>query len=312
MATTKKRRSFLSRHPHAKRLAYTVYALLFLLLVLVFLPLRILPRRLVYWLGRLVGRTCVYPAVRLRIEANLRHAYGARMTPRRLRAIGIKSAINTTWSALDCYYLWVWWWAFRIRATVVEAVNRAPLDRALAAGTGAIVATAHYQCFEILPVYVHTMTDVGGVVARSFPSSLINWLFRRIRMLHGIPIFFDEIKGAIKALRKNGIVGILPDLHARKRLAQPALFYGKPTLTFDIHIRIAGQTGSPIIPAFLLRHKRTPWHYTMLVYEAIVVPAKPSPDTIRSCVQAVNDAIEHHIRRFPSGWIWFHNKWALW
>ncbi len=312
MATTRKRRSFLSRHPRTKRVAYTFYALLVVLLGLAVLPLRILPRRLTYWLGGIIGRTLVYPAVRPKIEMNLRHAYGTRMTPRRLRAIGLKVATNVTWSAIDCYYLWLWWCLFDVRSTVARVFNRAPLEHALAKKAGAIVVTAHYQCFDIIAVYGHTMTDTGGVIARSFPSPLINWLFRRARMLHGIPTFFDEIKGAIKALRGNGIVGILPDLHARKRLAVPARFFGKPTLTFDIHVRIAGQTRSPLIPAFLLRHRRTPWLYSMVFYDAIIVPAKPSADTILSCVQSVNDAIEHHIRRFPSGWIWFHNKWALW
>jgi KDO2-lipid IV(A) lauroyltransferase len=184
---------------------------------------------------------------------------------------------------------------------------------ALAAGTGVIVATAHYNCFEIMPVYFsRTLVRTGGVIARSFPSPFLNWLYRRARLLHDVPSFYDEIKGVIKALRLNGVVGILPDLHARKRLALPATFYGRPTLTFDIHVRVGGRLQCPIIPAFLQRHKRQPWRYTLVFYQPIHVPRDADEQTIRAITQRINDIFEYHVRRWPSGWIWFHNKWALW
>jgi len=313
MPGVKRKRSFLSRHPRLKCAVYTVYGLLFVLGWLLTLPLRLLPKRVTYWLGRCVAVALVYPRLERKINLNLEYVYGSRMTPRRARALGLKSVINAVWSALDCYYLWIWWWQSDIRRIVERAFNREPLDRAIAQGRGVIVVTGHYHCFELMPVYVRKVVHSdGGVIPRSFPAPLLNWLYGRLRMMHNIPSFFDDVKGVVRALRAGGVVGILPDLHARKRLGVPALFYGKPTLTLDIHVRIASQLGCPIIPAFMMRHRRIPWQYSIVFYAPIAVPRKAGAEVIAGTTQTINDLIEWHLRRYPGGWIWFHNKWGLW
>ncbi len=312
-ARPKKRRSFLSRHPRLKRIVYTGYGALFVPLLVLSVPLRILPRGVVYALARRVAWLVVAPFLRGKITRNLYFAYGARMTPRRARALTLKISANVVWSAVDCYYMWVWWWTFRPGRTVIRIMNPGPTWQALDHGKGQFMVTPHYQCFEIMPVYViHYLGLHGGVIARAFPSPVLNWMNRRVRLLHGVPSYYNQMRDVVRQLRTNGVIGFLPDLNARKSLAVPSTFYGKPTLTLDIHVRVAGQIGCLIIPAFLMRHKARPWQYTLLLYEAIRVPHKPDAAQIQASVQAVNDAFEHHIRRYPSGWIWFHNKWGLW
>jgi lauroyl/myristoyl acyltransferase len=312
-APRKRRRSFLSRHPRLKRIVYTGYGLLFAPLLLLSLPLALIPKRWLYAGGRRLALWCVYPAVRAHTLRNLTHAYDGRLSARRMDGIARAVAINVVWSALDCYYLWVWWWAWRRARIVVRTEGWPTITAALAAGRGVIVATMHYGCFEIMPVVFTSQGLItGGVIARKFPSPFLNWLNRRARLLHRLHTFYDQIKDVVRALRNNGIIGILPDLHARKRLAIPATFYSKPTLTFDIHARLAGQMQCPIVPAFLQRHVRRPWQYTLVLYPPITVPRKADDATIHACVQQLNDVFEWHLRRYPCGWIWFHNKWALW
>jgi lauroyl/myristoyl acyltransferase len=69
---------------------------------------------------------------------------------------------------------------------------------------------------------------------------------------------------------------------------------------------------TPIVAAFLLRHRRRPWEYTLLFYNAIHVPHRPDEATIGAFTQQINDVFEYHVRRWPCGWVWFHNKWRLW
>lgn len=310
----KRRRSFLSRHPRIKYVVYSGYGLLFVPLIVLTLPVYIVPRRILYAVARRVAWVVVAPFVREKIERNLRYAYGERMTARRVRAMVMKASANVVWSAVDCYYLWVWWWRWRVERVVTEAINVDVVKRALEEGRGQFMVTAHYQCFEIMPVYVARVLGVrnGGVVARKFPSPVLNWLNGRARLLHGVPTFYDQMRDVMRALRHNGVIGFLPDLHARKRLGVPTTFYGKPTLTLDVHVRVAGQVGCPIIPAFMMRNKRRPWEYRLMIYNAIWVPRKPDEQQVRASVQAINDVFEQHIRRYPSGWVWFHNKWGLW
>lgn len=314
MEGRRKRRSFLSRHPRLKVVVYSLYGLLFLPLLVVTLPLYLLPRRVVYGVARIVGLWIVARAVREKVERNLRYAYGGRMTAQRVQALTKKVSVNVVWSAVDCYYLWVWWWRWRAERIVTGAENLEVVQKALEMGKGLFMVTAHYHCFEIMPVYVARVFGLqrGGVVARKFPSPVLNWLNRKARMLHGIPTFYDQVRDVLRELRGNGVIGFLPDLHARKRLGVPSTFYGKPTLTLDVHVRLAGQVGCPIIPAFMMRRKRRPWEYWLMVYEAVWVPRKADEEHVRACVQEINDVFERHIRRYPSGWVWFHNKWGLW
>ncbi len=307
----KRRRSFLSRHPRLKRLVYSLYGLLAIPLILLPLPLFILPKRWLYAAGRRLGALFVYPAIREKVVVNLTYVYGERMTTRRANAIALKVAANVIWFILDCYYLWMFSWTFKIDNIVVATENRDIVDNELRPGKGLIVASAHYGCFEIMPVYFlkKGITTVGGVIARSFPSPLFTWLNRKLRMRAGIPSFYDQVKDVFRTLRSNGVIGVLPDLCAKRRLGIPATCYGKPTLTFDIHVRIASQMRCPIIPAFLVRRPRKPWQYSLTFYPAITVPRKADRETISQKVQEINDALEYHIMRFPSGWFWFHNKW---
>jgi lauroyl/myristoyl acyltransferase len=309
----KKNRSFLSRHPRIKRVVYTFYGLLFILLFIIVLPLGILPKRFLYFCGRLTGLYLLYPAVRKKIDINMQYAYNGRLSAKCMQAVGKKVAINVAWSAIDCYFLWIYWWCFKIHSIVVGTVNWKQVDNALQQGNGMFVATAHYHCFEIMPVYFTRGKNIkhGGVIARAFPSPFLNWMNRRARLLHALPSFYDEIRNVLKGLRANGVIGVLPDLHARRRLGLPVTFYGKPTRTFDIHFRLASQVNCPVIPAFLMRHRKTPWQYTLLFYPAITIPRRADEETIQAKVQELNDVFEYHIRRYPSGWVWFHNKWRL-
>jgi KDO2-lipid IV(A) lauroyltransferase len=311
--TRKKKRSFLSRHPRLKRIVYTFYGLLFIPLFIIVLSLALFPKRFLYWCGRLAGLYVLYPLVKSKIDINLRYAYDGQLSEKRLRAIAKKVAVNVAWSVLDCYFLWVYWWSFNIRSIVVDVQNWQTVNEAFKNGKGMFVATAHYNCFEVMPVYFTRGMNIihGGVIARSFPSPFLNWLNRRARLLHNLVSFYDEVRAVLKCLRANSVIGVLPDLNARKRLGLTVTFYGKQTRTFDLHFRLASKEGSPVIPAFMMRHRRTPWQYTLLFYPAITIPYKADEETIHTYVQKLNDVFEYHIRRYPSGWVWFHNKWRL-
>ena len=308
-------RSFLSRHPRLKRVAYTLYGVLMTPVMLAPLPRFQLPKRAVYACGRRIGLCIAYPLIAKKTRINLFFVYGDRMSARRAEALGRKVAINAVYAVLDCYYLWLFWWAYRASRIIVDVANFEHLDLARKAGKGgAIVATAHYGCFEIMPVFFSECRREthGGVIARSFPSPFLDWLCRRARLLHGVPSFYDQARDVMRALRNNGVVGVLPDLRAKRRMGTPTTFFGKATLTFDIHARVAAHCGCPIVPAFLMRHKRRPWQYTLQFYPALFVPPKSGNAALHAAVQRINDALEWHIRRYPSGWMWINNKWRLW
>ena len=312
--TKKHKRSFNSRHPKFRQVSYFLLGLGIVIGILIPLPLFIFPKKVLYFFGRKIGLLFVYPAIRKKIRLNLFYVYGDKMTEKRVAAIAKKVAANNIYFILDCYYLWLLHFSFNINKTIVNSINRFIPENSLKNGKGVFGVTAHYGCFEIIPVYFLDtgLVDVGGVIARSFPSPFLNWLNRKVRLIAGIPSFYDQAKDIFKALKSNGVLGFLPDLRAKKRHGVESTFFGKPTLTLPVHVRLASQLGSEIIPVFLNRHKRKPWEFTIIFYSAIAVQKKADAETIKLKVQEVNDVLEHHIRRFPSGWFWFNNKWKLW
>ena len=309
----KRKRSYLSRHPRLKRVVYSFYGILILPLIILPIPLFILPKKWVYSATGFLSRFLLLPFIKEKICMNLKFAYGEQMTEYRANAIAKKCAANTLWSAVDCYYLWLFKCLYKYEKIVTETIGIKYVNDAVKQGDGMFIATAHYGCFEIMPAYIINFHNIiGGVIARSFPSPLLTLINRKARLLHNVPSFYDDARGILRTLRSNGTIGILPDLNAKRRLGIATTFFGKPTLTLSVHIRLAAKTGSPIIPAFLVRHARKPWQYTLMLYSPIIVPNKADEKTIVQKTQELNDIFEEHIRRFPSGWIWFHNKWKLW
>lgn len=310
----KHRRSFMSRHPRIRSFAYGLYALGFFGLGILMLPLGFIPRGWTYALGRGFALLVTYPAIRRKCFTNLFYAYGDRMDRRRATALTRKVAINVTYSALDCFYLWMFKGRFEKYNLVEEWSDWRVVSESMEAGHGVVVATAHYHCFEVMPVhfcYTRKGFD-GGVIARTFPSQLAVDIYTWLRQRYNCQSFYNDAKGIIRTLKQGRVVGVLPDLYAKRKYKVPTTFYGKPTTTFDIHFRVAAMVDCPVVPAFLMRKKRTPWQYGLLFYEPIRLPRKPDEATVDRCVQQLSSVFEHHIRRYPTGWIWFHNKWRLW
>jgi len=309
----KRKRSFLSRHPKLKKVVYSLYGLLILVAIILPIPLFVLPKKYVYKFSRFLSRFLVFPFIKEKTVKNLKYAYGDKMTDFRANAIAKKCAANLLYSAVDCYYLWFFKPFYNFDNIIVETKNPDYVFESLKKKKGLFVATAHYGCFEIIPAFFAMQLNItGGVIARRFPSDLLTWLNRKARLLNNVPSFYDEARAILKNLRSNNVIGILPDLNAKRRLGIPVYFFGKQTLTLDIHIRLASQTGAPLVSAFINRHVAKPWQYTIIFYPPVSVEKKASPETIREKVQEINNIFENHIRLYPSGWIWFHNKWKLW
>lgn len=312
MSARKRKRSFLSRHPRLRHYVYGIYGILAAPLFLLPLPFFLLPKRVVYGGMRVIALRVIHPFIARDAERNLFYAYGDRMTERRARAISRKVAITLGWSILDCYYMWLLFPWFDIEKIVPCVRNRAAVDTVIEEGHGLFIATAHFNCFEIMPVYfARKVTDTGGVIARKIPSPFLTWVNRRARLFHGIPTYYDEVRGVVRALRAGGVVGIVPDLHAKRRLGMESNFYGKPTMTLDVHWRLAAKLETPVIVAMALRHRREPWRYTIEFSAPLRIVKRAGDDDVRVKVQELNDTLEHYIRRHPGSWYWFTNRWRL-
>jgi len=99
----KKKRSFNSRHPKFRSVAYFMLGIVIVTAIIIPLPLFILPKKILYSLGRGIGLLFVYPAIRGKVQKNLYYAYDEQMTEKKVTAIAKKIAANNIYFILDCY-----------------------------------------------------------------------------------------------------------------------------------------------------------------------------------------------------------------
>ncbi len=178
-------------------------------------------------------------------------------------------------------------------------------DRALQAGRGVLVATAHLGNWE-LSAFAHAlMTAPMNVVVRPLDNPLIDRLVERRRALTGNrPIGKKDFARAIlKALAANQAVGILIDQNAALDTGVFVNFFGVPASAGTGFAKIAAHSGAAVIPGFALWNERE-GRYVLRFYPPLEMTGDAARDT-----QTLQSKLEDAIREYPDQWLWIHRRW---
>lgn len=183
---------------------------------------------------------------------------------------------------------------------------------ALAAGKGAIVATAHVGNWDL-------NTEVGPAVG--IPLHVVT---RRIK-LEGLQRFWDEARAGrgntylprnvpipvlLKILRDNGCVALVYDQHMPRGRGVPVPFFGRDASTIYAPAVMHYRTGAPVFPVF--GGIEPDGSYLVKVLPPVEVP--PTGDLRRDSaafMAALNRHLEDWIRAHPDQWLWAHKRWKL-
>jgi KDO2-lipid IV(A) lauroyltransferase len=185
------------------------------------------------------------------------------------------------------------------------------LDKALQRGRGAIVVTAHYGHWELIPSALRfrlpqfEVTPTGRTLVNPFVHAMV----ASRRNLGGGFVLERDTAEIIRALRRNAAVGILVDLRrSRKRGGILVPFLGRQAWTTHGPATIARRTGAAVIPAFTRRSHG-------LRHRIEFLPELEQPhggglhaDTA-AATAALNDALGRFILAEPSSWLWVHRRW---
>lgn len=177
---------------------------------------------------------------------------------------------------------------------VREVRGEAPLDAALAKGSGVIIAAPHLGCWEVLNYWLCRKTPMA-ILYRPPRIAALEALLRKVRgALAPVQIRADGagVRQLYKRLGQGGTVGILPDQKPREGEGRFAPFFGREALTMVLLPRLAARTGATVLYAFAERLPRGAGYRIHLV---------PAPDGIadtdldRACValnRGVQDCVE--------------------
>jgi KDO2-lipid IV(A) lauroyltransferase len=180
---------------------------------------------------------------------------------------------------------------------------------ALAKGAGVIMVSGHFGNWEILPLYFRTLGfDRGGVLARPLRYPEYEAFFIGMRAAKGVPtIARGSVKDVARALRANGLVGMMPDQDIASMEGMFVEFFGHSAYTPVGPAALSLMTGAPIVPCFVIRDGR---RFRIAIEPPLTAPeGVERPQALAQLTQAWSDVVESYIRRYPDHWVWMHRRW---
>jgi KDO2-lipid IV(A) lauroyltransferase len=182
------------------------------------------------------------------------------------------------------------------------------LRQALSQGNGAIIVTAHFGNWELIPLYLKSLGFEGGVLARRLRYPEYESFLITMRGARGVPTFArGSVKAVAKLLRANQIVGMLPDQDVDSLEGVFVNFFGHPAYTPLGPAALSLTTGAPILPCFIIREGAR--------FRLVIEPSLYAPQTtdrtqaMRVLTQTWSDVVESYIRHYPDHWVWMHRRW---
>jgi Kdo2-lipid IVA lauroyltransferase/acyltransferase len=252
---------------------------------------------------RVSGR---YRGVALR---NLREAFGAEKTEREIETIAKNVFRHFARGAVEFFYLLS---VKRDRIDkMIDVEGLEHIDQALKDGKGCIVITAHYGNWELLARKLVILGYKSSVIARDSDDPGMTGMATRIRESGGYQVFDKDqpLMGAFRALRRNELLGILPDQN-ELRGGIFVDFFSRPVSTATGPAVFALRSGAPLVPMFAPR--MPDGRYKATAYPRIeFTPSGDDEKDIYDLTVLINQAIEREVRRTPDQWLGLHDRWKL-
>lgn len=179
-----------------------------------------------------------------------------------------------------------------------------------AQGRGLVAITAHLGAFDIagqlLAIKASPMMVLTAQTTRS-------WLFELVTCLRASwgatiePATTGALRRIIGHLRQGGTVGIVAD-HDLAHHGPTISFCGRPTRLPIGAIRIALETGAPMIALFCPRHGDG---YRFVIEEVPLQRDGHGPEAVNANLPIVAALLERYIRLWPDQWVTFRPIWPI-
>jgi len=249
-----------------------------------------------------------------------RAAHALLGTPRRLALAHVRMALpdadaaavvrGTFLHAGQAYVELACWPKLKARTDYVHVEGEEHMAAGLAGGRGLVAITGHVGNWELLAATMSARGWPVTVVARKVNDARFDALIRRFRGDRGMeildrddPRFLAQVRDA---LARNRIVAILMDQDSRGGgVFVP--FFGRLAHTPPGPAIIALRTKAPVIAIFI---RRRPEGGHVISMAPISVEAGGSAaGKVEALTARFTAAIEAAIRRSPSEWVWWHERW---
>jgi KDO2-lipid IV(A) lauroyltransferase len=196
-----------------------------------------------------------------------------------------------------------------VRALKISAEDRAHLDAALAEGHGVVIVSAHLGAFDFVGQGLHLLGyPLTCVTART----TARFVFDGVTFLRGSqgPAMVDAtpvgIRRTIQVIRHGGCAVILVDRDFFMN-GMRVVFFGRETTLPIGALRIARETGAPVVPVF---PQRVPGGHVLRIDEPFRIERTADLDAdLADGLQRLVPVLERAIGRAPGQWVMFQRVW---
>jgi KDO2-lipid IV(A) lauroyltransferase len=194
----------------------------------------------------------------------------------------------------------------------VQFVGIESLERALNAGKGVILVSAHFGNFPLMLSRLSLEGYKVGGIMRPMHDTRAEKMFEKKRRRMNIKTIYTQPRKAcvdttIRSLANNEIVFIPID----QNFGSGGVFvdfFGRKAATATGPVVLAQRTGAALIPCFIIRQ---PDDSHKIVFEPpfTLETGSNSQETVILNIQRLTNIIEDYIRRYPAEWGWIHRRW---
>jgi len=186
------------------------------------------------------------------------------------------------------------------RDTQIEGLDI--LHRLRAEGRGILLVSGHFMTLEICGRLLCDHVPLAGMY-RPHRSPVLEWAVLRGRLRYARAMFRNrDIRGALRHLKRGGILWYAPDQDMRGKDTVFAPFFGIPAATITATHELARLTGCAVVPFF---HRREGRRYLLKIGDPLT--PFPTQDVVADTT-AVNAAVEAMVRQAPSQYLWLHRR----
>ncbi|MET3108209.1 KDO2-lipid IV(A) lauroyltransferase [Oxalobacteraceae bacterium GrIS 2.11] len=271
------------------------------MLIALFRLLSFFPLPVLHGLGASLG-WLVYllsPSYRRRLRENITRAGFGDNT--------FKAVSEAGKSILELPFIWCAKPARVLKTATIE--NWEVAQSALDAGQGVIFLTPHLGCFEIIAQAIAVKTPLTALYRPPRKKSL-QPLMEDARSRDNLllaPANLGGVRQMLKALKKGGAIGLLPDQVPQQGEGVWAKFFGRPAYTMTLSSKMHTMTGAPVILTYA---ERLAWGGGFIIrfFPFSTLTALTLTGTAAEQAEAINQAMEKLISYCPAQYFWSYNR----
>lgn len=192
---------------------------------------------------------------------------------------------------------------------IVAISGKQNLDEALNKGNGVIILTAHFGNWELMAVSLAIFGYNVNQIVRPLHSRHLDAMLNQNRERMGTKSIprGASIRNAVKCLKRNELLIILPDIDTKVN-GVFVDFFGRPAFTPNGPASFALRTGAALVPVFMVRQKDNT--HKLIIEKALELETTGELEKdIKVNTSKLTRVIETYIRKNPEQWIWIHQRW---